>query len=851
MDSTRLEGADLVGADADAIERISELLELFNSSQTPEELGEMISEYTDENPSVERTPTPRPAPDGPLIERLSGAEALTPGSDLSFGFRDEFLNWGRIGNDVLISYKPSNPLENSDRVDLMLGDIADEQLFPDSFDESELITPLQWEDTFVLGDWNQPYYTDPDRRFSGGFEELAIIGDFVPAADKIRLHGSASDYTLNTISLLGLSFQVLAYKQPASPVNPNQPPSEVTDAVALITNLFGTAAGPGVPLPDLDLNADYFEYVGTEAPASAGFESILQSGTEGIELSLAIETDSFGNFYVAGATDGPLDGETGEGSYDVSLTKYDAEGNQVWVRKFGTPFADVAFGLAADDTSVYLTGVTSGDLAGDNAGGQDIWLGRFDGDTGEAVWTNQFGDPGVDASQGIDVDENGDVYLSGLQTKPTPPDTANFPLTDDSFVAKFDGDDGSLIFQTAFGTEPVPGNAAFDESYDVAVGNDGSLFASGWTLSNLENPGSTGNKSENGLYDVWVSRFDEEGNQLWLQQIGTPAYEFLWDIEVDAANNAYVSGWTLGDFDGEGNAGSYDVWLSKFDADGNQLWTEQFGTAGDDGSFLGGMEVKSAGDIFLTGYTRDAFVGENAGLTDVWVSRFDTDGNQQWIQQFGTASDDFSADITINDSGTLYVTGHTEGSFNSTQLNKGSFDSWVAALDSENGSLLPVVANENPIIAEPGDRSPIRGDNSDNYIAGRAGDNKLFGYGGDDVLIGDLEEPGGKDVIFAGSGDDTVSGGSGDDRLFGETGDDTIRGDEGDDLLRGGRGHDVLDGGGGDDRLFGEQGSDSLAGGAGDDVLSGDAGNETLDGGAGEARLFGGAGSDTVGGGGG
>ena len=819
MEPIRSGQSNLVNIDESVATGLSDLIEMFRSAETAEELGEQISKYTNERtPGSQRTPEPVPEePPSVLIERLSGAEALTPGSDLSFGFRDELLNWGRIGNDVLISYKPSNPVEGGERVDLLLGDIADEQLFPDAFDESELITPLQWEDTFIFGDWNQPYYVDFDRRVSGGFDDLAVIGDFVPAADTIRLHGSADDYTLETVSLLGLSFQVLSYKQPVIPINPDQSLSEVTDAVALIANLFGTAAGPGVPLPDLSLTADYFDYVGTESPASAGFNNIFQTGTEGIDLSLGIETDSFGNIYVAGATDGPIDGETGAGSYDVALTKYDAEGNQVWIQKFGTPFGDLAFGLAVDDTSAYLTGVTSGNLAGENAGGQDIWLGRFDGATGAAIWTNQFGDTGVDASQGIDVDANGDVYISGLQTKPTPPGTANFPITDDSFVAKFRGDDGALVFQTAFGTEPVLGNAAFDESYDVAVGNDGSLFASGWTLSNLENPGSTGTNSENGLYDVWISRFDTAGNQLWLQQIGTPAYEFLWDIEVDGDNNAYVSGWTLGDFDGEGNAGLYDVWLSKFDALGNQLWTEQFGTAGDDGSFLGGMEVTTAGDIFLTGYTRDAFVGENAGLTDVWATRFNTNGEQQWIQQFGTASDDFSTDITISDHGTLYVTGHTEGSFNDTQLNQGSFDSWIATLSSDDGSLLPFTANGSALsffIAMPGDSSPVEGDNNDNFIAGRSGNNTLFGFGGNDTLVGDLEEPGGHDLLFAGSGNDTLLGGSGDDILFGEAGVDFIRGDEGDDFIRGGEGDDVLSGGEGTDIY-------ALALGEGTDVILG------------------------------
>jgi uncharacterized protein len=103
------------------------------------------------------------------------------------------------------------------------------------------------------------------------------------------------------------------------------------------------------------------------------------------------------------------------------------------------------------------------------------------------------------------------------------------------------------------------------------------------------------------------------------------------------------------------------------------------------------------------------------------------------------------------------------------------------------------------IIGATGDSNPLSGGDRNNFIAGRAGDSTLFGNGGDDTLQGDLEEPGGKDLLFGGNGNDLLLGGSGDDLLFGEVGDDVLLGEAGDDLLRGGLGNDLLFGGEGSD----------------------------------------------------
>ena len=50
--------------------------------------------------------------------------------------------------------------------------------------------------------------------------------------------------------------------------------------------------------------------------------------------------------------------------------------------------------------------------------------------------------------------------------------------------------------------------------------------------------------------------------------------------QVDDVGNAWVAGATWSSLDGHVNAGSYDIFLMKFDAQGVHLWTRQRGGRG-------------------------------------------------------------------------------------------------------------------------------------------------------------------------------------------------------------------------------------------------------------------------------
>lgn len=104
-----------------------------------------------------------------------------------------------------------------------------------------------------------------------------------------------------------------------------------------------------------------------------------QLGTSGNEYGSGAATDTNGNIYVTGYTDGNLEGIHNSGSNDVFLSEYDANGNKLWSSQWGTSGYDYGRGVTIDiNDNVYVAGDTVGSIDGNvNSGGFDIFLSKF------------------------------------------------------------------------------------------------------------------------------------------------------------------------------------------------------------------------------------------------------------------------------------------------------------------------------------------------------------------------------------------------------------------------------------------------------------------------------------------
>lgn len=402
-----------------------------------------------------------------------------------------------------------------------------------------------------------------------------------------------------------------------------------------------------------------------------------QFGTSSDDVANAVTIDSNGNVIAAGCLGGALRNnhsnykntcDTAGGSANSFVRKYSTTGTAQWTQQLSNGINVEANGVVTDSSrNVYVTGFTYGALDGQAAvGGKDVFLTKYD-ESGNKLWTYQFGSVADDQGNAIAIDGSGNLYIVGTTF-------GNFGGTGsgnhDVFVARLDA------ASVASGTTPPAGTtwlvqfgtSAADFGHSIAVDAGGNPFVSGLTLGTL-------GSSAQGLEDVFVAKLDpSNGTRSWTQQLGTSSYDYDGGVAVDASGNVYVGGYTTGFV----TPGAYDPFVVSYDTSGAQRWLQQLTSANHD--YTMGLAV-SGSSVYVTGYTVGNFDGNNnadasGNTTDVFLVQYDVSGNKQWSRTFGTTTDEKSYGVVTDASGNALVTGYTLGGLDGNN-NAGGADLFV------------------------------------------------------------------------------------------------------------------------------------------------------------------------------
>lgn len=130
-------------------------------------------------------------------------------------------------------------------------------------------------------------------------------------------------------------------------------------------------------------------------------------------------------FVAAGVTDGDVDAEgpgLNAGENDVFVAAFGTDGRLLWIRQFGASGTETVGGVAADGSTVYVTGTTTSDEFGDlipdggDGGGSDGYLAALDTTTGDVSWVSRFGSAGDEDMTGLTTTEDGMLVASGTTT---------------------------------------------------------------------------------------------------------------------------------------------------------------------------------------------------------------------------------------------------------------------------------------------------------------------------------------------------------------------------------------------------------------------------------------------------
>lgn len=273
-----------------------------------------------------------------------------------------------------------------------------------------------------------------------------------------------------------------------------------------------------------------------------------------------ITVDNLGNVYCIGRSKGSGTDE------DWVTIKYDANGNELWVKRYDDNYGfDIARGLAVDDSGyVYVTGTSGATLSS--------WLTTIKyNQNGDTVWIKKYQGTGgfVNGAWALVLDDSGNVYVTGYETGPN--------IDINSVTIKYDRN-GNRKWLAIY---DVPGtDLDYEEAHDLAMDAEGNIYVVG-----LFDPDG------GGLSDYLVVKYNQAGETLWVRtwDSGYNDFDEATSVVTDGAGNVYVGG-----------SAYYCYGVIKYDSSGNFLWASAPFYRG---NWITRLCIDGNGDIWDTGYS--------------------------------------------------------------------------------------------------------------------------------------------------------------------------------------------------------------------------------------------------------
>jgi len=325
-----------------------------------------------------------------------------------------------------------------------------------------------------------------------------------------------------------------------------------------------------------------------------------------------------------------------------------------------------------------------------SAGSDDIFLAKYSAN-GTHQWSKRFGGTGTDSASDIALDSNGDIVVCGYFSG-----TADFgggPRTSaggyDIFVAKYSSS-GAYLWSKTFGAVDS------DTANSVAVDASGNVIVTGvfrWTV-NFGLGGLT--SALFGAPDMFLAKYAADGTPLWTKNYSGPSTDYGSSVATDSAGNIVVSGGFLGSLNLGGlsltasGTTSEDFFVAKFTPAGQHVWSKRFGNIGTDTA--ADLAVDGSGNVVVTGQfalTVDFGGGGRSAIgQDIYVLKLSATGGHLWSKNFTTTGNEVGNAVAIDSAGNVVVTGYMDGSADfggGTLTTAGSADIIVLKLSGSNG----------------------------------------------------------------------------------------------------------------------------------------------------------------------
>ncbi len=326
--------------------------------------------------------------------------------------------------------------------------------------------------------------------------------------------------------------------------------------------------------------------------------------------------------------------------------------------------------LSANTTKVFSLGTNQNLVAGEfidqanfgsetysSAGERDIFLLKMEGSN--ILWSKQFGGMNDEVLHGMDVDSQGNIYMSLTFSE----DINIFGNVFESFG----GQDGILVKLSSTGEylwAKQFGNESTDYLNTVTVNHNDEVIVTGKFYNSIIIEGTE--LISVGSSDFFMVEYDNNGVLQYVEQGGGSSSDEITGIDVDESNNIFITGYFYGDviFDGETitSDSPTGIYLTKYDADCNFLWAKLiegqktlnqiFPASSNDGNVFVAGNFKGEVD-FGNGFT----VSTGEFDIDIYYAKYDTNGNILFADSGGGTSSEAVVAVDSDEHGNFYLIG--------------------------------------------------------------------------------------------------------------------------------------------------------------------------------------------------
>jgi hypothetical protein len=356
---------------------------------------------------------------------------------------------------------------------------------------------------------------------------------------------------------------------------------------------------------------------------------------------------------------------------DIFIIKLDKNGKAIWAVSAGEKGDDHATSCVTDkEGNIYVVGwfeskiLKFGNITLTNKTekGSDMYVAKFSS-SGKCIWANNAGGEGGNGDYStISLDKQNNVVVAGIAGVVM--DFGNgVKFTNEKsgiYVAKYTND-GKLLWAKS----PV----GKGEAQGVGTDMDGNIFIGGFFMSTISFDDITLKSNPEKSGDAFVAKYSPEGSAMWGRNFGGTDGEIA-SCETDPFGNVYLAGMffsktIIAENTSLINNGLINSFIAKYDKNGKLIWTKSAGGNNGEKPATATREfyVDENGSAFCTGsnWSEFTFAGQTiktvAGSEDIFLLKYDKDGNEIWGLDYGGSGRNAGRGITTDKNGNIFLTG--------------------------------------------------------------------------------------------------------------------------------------------------------------------------------------------------